>query len=230
MSGNGSLEGAPSKLPWQGPLVADAIPKITYFYRIPVSFAASFSLYSQEETKMKTRIFGALLMSAALMFGASKTPSPNPAGDAAIAAELRREIVTYGQYTVLDDVAYRVTNGQVDLTGVVTDPGKKNTIEKLAHAIRGVTTVNDNIQALPGSPIDNQLGRQGARAIYGSPVFDHYAYDQQEPVRILVDQGHVTLEGVVQSQLEKEVAGLNAGAAGLQAGPVVNNLRVVPAS
>jgi hyperosmotically inducible protein len=179
---------------------------------------------------MKTRIFGAFLMSAALMFGATNTLKPTANNDAAIGAELRREIVAYGQYTVLDDVAYRVTNGQVDLTGVVTDPSKKKAIEKLAHAIRGVTTVNDNIQALSGSPIDNKLGAEVARAIYGSPVFDHYAYEEQKPVRIIVDRGHVTLEGAVQSELEKDVAGLNASAAGLQAGPVVNNLRVVPAS
>ncbi len=179
---------------------------------------------------MKTRILGTFLMSAALMLGAPNTPTPNPGSDAAIGSELRREIVAYGQYTVMDDVAYRVTNGQVDLTGVVTDPSKKMTIEKLAHAIRGATSVNDNIQALPGSPLDNKLGTEVARAIYGSPVFDHYAYEEQKPVRIIVDQGHVTLEGSVQSELEKDVAGLNAGAAGLQAGPVVNNLRVVPAS
>jgi hyperosmotically inducible protein len=179
---------------------------------------------------MKTRILGTFLMSAALMLGASKTSKPIPGTDAAIGTDLRREIVAYGHYTVLDDVAYRVTNGHVDLTGVVTDPSKKKAIEKLASAIRGVTSVNDNIQALPGSPIDNKLGTEVARAIYGSPVFDHYWYEQQKPVRIIVDQGHVTLEGVVQSKLEKDVAGVNAAAAGLQAGPVVNNLRVVPAS
>ncbi len=179
---------------------------------------------------MKTRILGTFLMSAALMLGASKTTKPAPGSDAAIGNELRQEIVAYGQYTVYDDVAYRVANGQITLTGVVSDPSKKAGIDKLAHSIRGVTGVNDNIQALSGSLIDNKLRAQVAQAIYGSTVFDHYAYEQQKPVRVIVDHAHVTLEGVVQSQLEKDVAGLNAAAAGLRDGSVVNDLQVVTPS
>jgi hyperosmotically inducible protein len=178
---------------------------------------------------MKTKILGIILMSSAVMLGASRTPQPNPGGDTAIANELRREIVAYSHYTVFDDVAYRVTNGQINLTGVVTDPSKKAAIDKLAHSIRGVNSVNDNIQALTGSPIDDRLRAAIARAIYTSPAFDHYRYEQQQPVRIIVSDGHVALQGVVQSQLEKNIAGMQATAAGLRNGPVVNNLQVVPA-
>ncbi len=174
---------------------------------------------------MKTRILGTFFMSAALMLGASK-----PVTDTAIGNELRRQIVAYSHYTVSDDVGYHVTNGQVNLTGMVTDRSKKIDIEKLASSIRGVAGVTDNIQVLPNSPIDRQLGAQIARSIYASPVFDRYTYAAQKPVRVIVDHGHVTLEGVVQTQLEKQVAGINAAAAGLRAGPIVNHLRVVPAS
>lgn len=175
---------------------------------------------------MKTRILGIFLMSTALMLGASKSAKPAAGGDAAVGNELRREIVASGHYTVFDDLAYRVTNGQVSLTGVVTDASKKAAIEKLAHSIPGVHSVNDNIQVLSGSLIDNQLRAQAARAIYSSPAFDHYAYEGQKPVRIIVDHDHITLEGVVQSQFEKDIAGVNAAAAGLRDGPVVNNLQV----
>jgi osmotically-inducible protein OsmY len=175
---------------------------------------------------MKSRILGTLLMSATLMMAASKTPKPAAGSDAAIAGELWQEIAAYGHYTVLDDVGCRVTNGRVDLTGVVTDRSKRTAIEKLARSIRGVTAVNDNIQALSGSPLDHRLGLEIAQAIYRSPVFDHYTYARQKPVRVIVDHGHVTLQGVVQSQLEKQVAGVNAAATGLRDGAVVNNLRV----
>ena len=173
---------------------------------------------------MKTRILGTFLMSAALMLGASR--NPKPVTDATIGNELRDEIVAYGHYTVFDDVAYHVNGGQVSLTGVVTDASKKAAIEKLARSIPGVTGVNDNIQGLTNSLTDNQLRAGVEHAIYSNPVFDHYYYDAQKPVRIIVDNGQVRLEGVVQSQLEKEVAGVNANAVG----PVVNDLRVAPAN
>ncbi len=179
---------------------------------------------------MKSRILGTFLMSAALMLGASKTAKLQTVSDAAIGTELHREIVAYAHCTVFDAVAYQVNDGRVSLSGVVTDPSKKKAMEDLARSIRGVTAVNDNIQALSNSPVDNRIRSEVAQAIYGNPVFDHYASEQQQPVRILVDHGRVTLQGVVQSDLEKKVAGLNAGTAGLRNGPVVNDLEVVPAS
>jgi len=179
---------------------------------------------------MKTRILGTLLMSAALTLGASESPKPAPGSDAAIGNQLRRDIVAYSDYSVFDDVAYGVTNGQVNLGGVVTDASKKTAIEKLARSVHGVTSVHDNIQVLTGGTVDNQLRTAIERAIYGTPVFDHYAYEGRKPVRIIVDHGHVTLEGVVQSQLEKDVAGVNAAAVGLREGPVSNNLQVAPAA
>lgn len=179
---------------------------------------------------MKTRIIGTFLMSAALMLGASKTPKPTAGSDTAIANELRQDILVYGRYSVFDNVSYGVTNGQVNLAGVVSDPSKKTAIDKLARSIRGVTGVNDDIQSLSDSPADNELRADVARAIYSNPVFDHYVSEEQQPVRIIVDRGQVTLEGVVQSNLEKEIAGVNASVAGLQHGPVVNDLQIVPAS
>ena len=173
---------------------------------------------------MRSTILATFLMGSALTLGASTKPAAG--SDAAIGNELRRQIVAYGHYTVFDDVAYRVTNGQVSLSGVVTDASKKTAMEKLARSIRGVTNVKDNIQALTGGPIDNLLRKQIAQAIYTAPVFDHYKYEAQKPVRIIVDHGRVTLEGIVQSQMEKDVAGLNAAGVGLRVGPVVNHLQV----
>jgi osmotically-inducible protein OsmY len=65
-----------------------------------------------------------------------------------------------------------------------------------------------------------------ARAIYSDPALSRYAIQAIPPIHIIVNNGHVTLDGVVNNDLEKQVAGMRASTAGLSFGPVVNNLRV----
>ncbi len=70
--------------------------------------------------------------------------------------------------------------------------------------------VIDNINVLPASPMDDDLRLRLARAIYGNSVLSKYATDPQKPIRIVVDNGHVTLYGVVDSQMDKQVAEVQA--------------------
>ena len=65
-----------------------------------------------------------------------------------------------------------------------------------------------------------------ARAIYREPALSRYAIQAVPPIHIIVKNGHVTLEGVVNNELEKNVAAMRASSAGLSFGPVQNNLRV----
>jgi hyperosmotically inducible protein len=167
-----------------------------------------------------------LLMSTALVFGASKGDKPAPGSDAAVAEQVRHELVMYPQYTIWDDVSFRVAGGQVDLVGAVSQPYKKDDIERLVRRVPGVISVSDEIKVLPLSPQDDRLRVQVARAIYRDPVFTRYALLARPTIHIIVDNGRVTLSGVVSTEMEKQIAGMRASAAGLSFGTVVNNLQV----
>jgi hyperosmotically inducible protein len=169
-----------------------------------------------------------LLLTAGSIGAADKTKQPQvvPGSDADVANHVRHELVMYSRYTIWDDVSFRVSGGQVDLSGEVTQPYKKSDMERLVRKVPGVETVNDNLKVLPLSDFDDRLRLQVARAIYGDPVFSRYAMMALPPVHIIVDNGHVTLAGVVATDFEKSIAGVRASSTGLGFGPVINNLQV----
>ena len=178
---------------------------------------------------MKPRILGQLLMAGTLLLGAGvagATTSPTPQTDASIANRVRHEIVMYPYYGIFDNVNYRVVNGSVELSGEVTQPWKKADIGRSLQKIPGVTSVTNELEVLPLSPMDDQLRLQVARAIYRDPTLSRYAIQAVPPIHVIVDNGHVTLEGVVNNNFEKQVAGMRAATAGLSLGPITNNLRV----
>ena len=181
---------------------------------------------------MKPKNLSRFLMAGALLFVAglasATTPStpPAPQSDDALGNRVRHEIVMYPYYGIFDNVTYRVSNGSVELTGAVTEPWKKDAIGKSVQRIAGVTSLTNSLEVLPLSQMDNRLRWQLARAIYSDPSLSRYAVQSIPPIHIIVDNGHVTLEGVVNNNLEKDVAGMRAGAAGLSFGPITNHLRV----
>jgi hyperosmotically inducible periplasmic protein len=77
----------------------------------------------------------------------------------------------------------------------------------------------------PTSIFDDQIRVKTLRAIYRDPVLNHYAIDPARPIRILVDNGHVSLYGVVSTKMDKQVAGLRANQV-FGAFSVQNNLEV----
>jgi len=94
--------------------------------------------------------------------------------------------------------------------------------------IEGVEKVDNQIEVLPPSPMDDRLRLILYRAIYGYPALEKYALGVQKPIRIIVKNGRVTLEGVVDSESDKNLAGLRAnGVPGIFS--VINNLQVAPA-
>jgi len=179
---------------------------------------------------MKTNIASRILMAAVLVgagiAGAATKGSDTLEGDALLAKNVRHEVVMYPNYTLWDDISYRVSNGQVELFGAVSQPYKKKDIERLVKRIPGVAGVSNGLKVLPASFQDDRLRIQIARAIYRDPALNRYAIQAVPPIHIIVDNGHVTLTGVVNNALEKTVAGMRASSAGLSFGPVVNNLQV----
>jgi len=114
-------------------------------------------------------------------------------------------------YGVFDDLAFRVDGGTVTLMGAVVRPVLKSDAENVVKRIEGVTGVVNDIKVLPPSPMDNQLRFALYRAIYMDPdLSTRYAYRSLPPIHIIVDNGHVTLEGVVANQMDKNLVNLRA--------------------
>ncbi len=182
---------------------------------------------------MKSKLFGVFVAGALLAvsaLAADKTKPNLPRTDADISKSVHHELMMYPYYGVFDDLSYKVENGQVSLSGAVTQPIKKSDIEHIVAKLPGVESVNDKIEVLPLSDNDNLLRRQIAAAIYRFPSLSRYGAGTHPSIHIIVDNGHVTLSGVVDNEADKNVAALRASGAGLSFGPVVNNLQVVPPS
>jgi osmotically-inducible protein OsmY len=112
----------------------------------------------------------------------------------------------YVHFTIFDDVSANVDNGVVTLTGKVTMPYKRDDIEKRVAKIEGVREVRNQIEVLPVSQFDDRLRYQIARSIYGNPNFWNYAIGPNPSIHIIVDHGHVTLTGVVNNNVDRQLA------------------------
>jgi len=151
--------------------------------------------------------------------------SQQPAADDRLAREVRHELVLLPYYGVFDNLEYRVQGHTVTLLGQVTKPTLKSDAGNVVKRIEGVEKVENQIKVLPLSPMDDRLRIAEYRAIYGDPSLNRYALQAVPPIHIVVDNGRVTLEGVVATQADKDLAALRANGVG-GAFSVVNNLRV----
>ena len=100
----------------------------------------------------------------------------------------------------------KVDNGKVELTGWVTMPFKRDDLEKRVRKVEGVASVDNKIGVLPVSQFDDELRFRIAKAIYSNSSFWNYAAMANPPIRVVVNRGRVTLEGVVQSNVERMLA------------------------
>ena len=150
---------------------------------------------------------------------------PGAAGQNRIAREVRHELVMLPYYGVFDNLAFRVDGNTVTLLGQVTRPTLKSDAENVVKNVEGVEKVNNQIQVLPLSPMDDRIRLAEYRAIYGQVGLDRYALQAIPPIHIIVDNGKVTLVGVVANQSDKDMAGVRAnGVPGVFS--VTNNLQV----
>jgi hyperosmotically inducible protein len=124
--------------------------------------------------------------------------------------EVRHQLLLLPYYSVFDNLAFKVDGDRVTLEGQVTRPTLKSDSEGAVKSIEGVSGVINNIEVLPPSPMDDQLRRALYRAIYGDPTLNKYSWSSVASIHIIVKNGHVTLEGVVDSDADKNVAGLRA--------------------
>jgi len=146
--------------------------------------------------------------------------------DQQIARQAYHEVLMYYAYGLFDYVVPEVQNGTLTVNGYVTQPFMKVDLEKILSQVKGVTALQNNLEVLPNSQFDDRLRLQLARAIYGNPNFTPYRSMAQPPIRIIVKNQNVILEGVVNSTMDRNVAGIVANHTGLSFS-VTNNLRVV---
>jgi len=151
---------------------------------------------------VSTAIAGALL--AGVVVPAAAQPVARK--DFQVLQDAAREVRRYVNYTVFDDIQLSVDNGVATLVGRVTMPYKRDDIERRVSRVPGVVRVVNQVKVLPVSQFDDELRYRIARAIYGNPTFWHYASMVNPPIHIVVDRGHVTLTGVVQSNVERMLA------------------------
>ena len=126
--------------------------------------------------------------------------------DLQVARDVSKQVLTYSQFSIFDSVHMQVDNGIVTLTGKVTMPYKKNDIEKRVARIEDVHQVVNKITVLPVSSFDDELRFRIARAIYGNSSFWNYGSMANPPIHIVVENGHVTLDGVVNSNIDRMLA------------------------
>jgi osmotically-inducible protein OsmY len=111
---------------------------------------------------------------------------------------------------MFNNLKFGVQNGVVTVSGEVIDYPSHDSALALIETEPGVKDVIDEVKVLPVSTFDDELRIKVARAIYGHPALQRYAIDPQSPIRIVVSNGHVKLEGVVDSAMDKQIAGVQA--------------------
>src|SRR5713101_976340 len=172
---------------------------------------------SKEKSMLKKRaLFGAAL-SLLIFAGLTSTSMAQSAkaqretkASQNLVREVRHQLLLLPYYSVFDNLAYKVEGDRVTLEGQVVRPTLKSDAENVVKGIEGVSGVTNNIEVLPLSPMDDQLRRALYRAIYGDPSLSKYSWSSVASIHIIVKNGNVTLEGVVDSEGDKNLAGLRA--------------------
>jgi hyperosmotically inducible periplasmic protein len=163
--------------------------------------------------RLRMLVFSACIFSLVTLTTAAQNAQPDqPSAKAQerIIKEVRHELLMLPYVGVFDNLAYKVDGYNVTLLGQVVKPVTKSDAGNAVKHIEGVEKVDNQIEVLPPSPQDDRIRRQLYRAIYGYPALQRYALGVQKPIRIVVKNGHVALEGVVDSEADKNLAGIRA--------------------
>jgi hyperosmotically inducible protein len=181
-----------------------------------------------KEEKMLKKMLLTLAMTSLMALTAladPKTKSTEEAPPAKIAKKIRQELVTLPFYSVFDNLSYRFDDGVVTLYGQVVRPTTRKDAERSVERIAGVENVVNKIEVLPLSGFDDRIRIATYRAIYRQPGLDRLSLQAVPPIHIIVNRGHVTLEGVVANKSDAARAYIAAnGVPGVFS--VTNNLQI----
>ena len=151
--------------------------------------------------------------------------------DNQLAAQLDRKLYydRIGYDNLFNYVTVSVKDGVATLSGATLSYPARDSAVALLNTTPGVKEVVNNIAVAPASGFDDDIRIRALRAIYRDPVLGRYAIDPAKPIRILVDNGKLSLEGTVASAMDKQIAGIRAGQV-FGVFSVQNNLEVVKGS
>ena len=167
-------------------------------------------------------LLGALFLVEATAFG----QRPSARAEERLEREVRHELVMLPYYSVFDNLEYKVEGYTVRLMGQTTRPNLKSDAENAVQRIEGVEKVDNQIEVLPPSPMDDQIRRAVYYSLFSerSPLF-RYGWGAVPSIHIIVKSGRVTLAGVVDNETDKNTATLLVkNVSGIFS--VTNNLRV----
>src|SRR5215470_13157411 len=183
-----------------------------------------------KDTAMQTNIGLLAALGTALTLAttlASPAP-PRQRGDQKMQDNLRKEVrhqlLLLPYYSVFDNLMFKVDGDRVTLLGQVVRPTLKSDAESAVKSIEGVASVDNQIEVMPVSPLDDQVRRAVYRAIYSDPGLSKYGWSALPSIHIVVKNGNVTLEGVVDSESDRNLANLRASGVP-NVFSVTNNLR-----
>jgi hyperosmotically inducible protein len=136
----------------------------------------------------------------------AERPGNSNVNEQRIAKEVRHELVMLPYYSVFDDLEFQVNGDTVVLSGAVVNPTLKSDAERIVKKVEGVNKVVNQIKVLPPSPSDDEIRRRVARAIFSQDGLFKYSWSAVPPIHIIVENGHVTLKGVVDNPTDKNLA------------------------
>jgi hyperosmotically inducible protein len=166
-----------------------------------------------------------VLVAALALTSVSAMAAPTSRDDAVSHERVRKELVTLPYYGVFDNLAFEINGSTVTLYGQVVRPTTKSDAARRIKRLSGVENVVNKIEVLPLSRFDDSIRIRAYRAVFGTSGLYRYAQGANPSVHIVVDRGHITLEGVVDSAGDRNLAYIAArGVPG--AFSVTNNLKV----
>jgi hyperosmotically inducible protein len=168
-------------------------------------------------------MFARFVAAVIVLFAVSTPAWAADRGNLELFRDVERQVLRYPHLTVFDIISAEVDEGVVTLSGKVTMPYKRDELARRVAKVDGVREVRNRVELLPASQMDDELRFQIARAIYGNSNFWTYASMVNPPIHIIVERGRVTLEGVVNSEVDRVMARSIAGS--FNAFKVTNNLK-----
>src|SRR5260370_2498321 len=141
-----------------------------------------------------------IFFSVATLGLAQDRSQPSAKSQDRITREVRHELLMLPWFGVFDNIAFKVDGSTVTLLGQVVRPSLKSDAENALKHIEGVEKVDNQIEVLPASSMDDQLRLLLYRAIYGYPPLEKYALGVQKPIRIMVTNRHLAFEAAVPTE------------------------------
>jgi hyperosmotically inducible protein len=161
---------------------------------------------------MLTRNLFLSMLAGGAMLSALAEPASNTVAtpEAKLIRQIRNELVTLPFYGVFDNLSFRLQGRTVTLMGQVARPSLRRDAERAVKDIDGVENVVNQIETLPNSPNDDRIRLATFRAIYGHQALNRYALQAVPPIHIIVNNGNVTLVGMVGSEMDRNIANIQA--------------------